>query len=46
MNHCVYNAIGGQAYDSVYMGPMGAVLTPIYLEIAPDLPNASTFCGL
>ena len=48
MNHCpVYQNIGGHAYGWVYPGPMGAVLTPVYvgLENALDLPNASTFCG-
>lgn len=48
MNHCpVYGEIGGQAYGSVYPGPMGAVLTPalVGLERAHRLPNASTFCG-
>lgn len=48
LNHCpVYGAIGGHAYDSVYSGPMGAVLTPQLqgIERARDLPNASTFCG-
>ena len=48
MNHCpVYQSIGGHAYGWVYPGPMGAVLTPMYvgLENALDLPNASTFCN-
>jgi L-lactate dehydrogenase complex protein LldF len=48
MNHCpVYLAAGGHAYGSVYVGPMGAVLTPQLagLERAYPLPNASTFCG-
>lgn len=48
MNHCpVYQNVGGHAYGWVYPGPMGAVLTPLYvgLEHAVDLPNASTFCG-
>lgn len=48
MNHCpVYQAVGGQAYGWVYPGPMGSVLTPLLqgLEQAPDLPQASTFCG-
>ena len=48
MNHCpVYNAIGGHAYGWVYPGPIGAVLTPSLIGVAPsaDLPNASTFCG-
>ncbi len=48
MNHCpVYGQVGGQAYGSVYPGPMGAVLTPSLagIEVAGHLPNASTFCG-
>lgn len=48
LNHCpVYSAVGGQAYGSVYPGPMGAVLTPSLFGIhgSRDLPNASTFCG-
>ncbi|XDZ65608.1 LutB/LldF family L-lactate oxidation iron-sulfur protein [Alphaproteobacteria bacterium LSUCC0684] len=48
LNHCpVYAAIGGHAYGWVYSGPMGKVLTPSLtgLDQAPDLPNASSFCG-
>ena len=48
MNHCpVYQNIGGHAYGWVYPGPMGSVLTPMYvgIENAGDLPNAATFCG-
>jgi L-lactate dehydrogenase complex protein LldF len=48
MNHCpVYQSIGGHAYDSVYAGPMGAVMTPALagIENSVDLPNASSFCG-
>ena len=48
MNHCpVYQAVGGHAYGWVYPGPMGSILTPLYvgIENALDLPNASTFCG-
>ena len=48
MNHCpVYHTIGGHAYGSVYMGPIGQVLTPLLagLENAPDLPHAATMCG-
>jgi L-lactate dehydrogenase complex protein LldF len=48
MNHCpVYAAVGGHAYNSVYPGPMGAVLTPWFGGIgnAAHLPNASTLCG-
>jgi L-lactate dehydrogenase complex protein LldF len=48
MNHCpVYQSVGGHTYGSVYVGPMGAVLTPALRGIAESrhLPNASTFCG-
>ena len=48
MNHCpVYLTTGGHAYGWVYVGPMGAVLTPqfIGIEQGHPLPNASTFCG-
>jgi L-lactate dehydrogenase complex protein LldF len=48
MNHCpVYQAVGGHAYGSVYPGPIGAVVTPALIGLAPSrhLPNASTFCG-
>jgi L-lactate dehydrogenase complex protein LldF len=47
MNHCpVYQNVGGHAYGWVYPGPMGAILTPVYvgLENALDLPNAATLC--
>ncbi|MDD3354221.1 LutB/LldF family L-lactate oxidation iron-sulfur protein [Zoogloea sp.] len=48
MNHCpVYGAIGGHAYGWVYPGPMGAVLTPLFvgLDATRDLPNACTLNG-
>jgi L-lactate dehydrogenase complex protein LldF len=48
MNHCpVYQSVGGHAYGWVYPGPMGSILTPVYvgLENALDLPNASTLCN-
>ncbi|MCH9757653.1 MAG: lactate utilization protein [Proteobacteria bacterium] len=55
MNHCpVYHNIGGHAYGSVYMGPMGQVLTPAMFagventSAAKDtleLPYAATLCG-
>jgi L-lactate dehydrogenase complex protein LldF len=48
MNHCpVYQSIGGHAYGWVYPGPMGSILTPLYvgIENAVDLPNAATLCG-
>jgi L-lactate dehydrogenase complex protein LldF len=48
MNHCpVYRSVGGHAYGAVYVGPMGAVLTPAFvgIERGLHLPNASSFCG-
>lgn len=48
LNHCpIYNSVGGHAYGSVYMGPMGSVLTPLLssLEESNALPNACTSCG-
>lgn len=48
MNHCpVYGAVGGHAYGWVYPGPMGSVLTPLFvgLDKTRDLPNACTLNG-
>ena len=48
MNHCpVYQNIGGHSYGWVYPGPIGSILTPMYvgLENAHDLPSASTLCN-
>src|SRR5581483_522383 len=48
LNVCpVYRRIGGHAYDAVYSGPMGAVLTPLLSggTEARDLPDASSLCG-
>jgi L-lactate dehydrogenase complex protein LldF len=48
MNHCpVYQTVGGHAYGWVYPGPMGSVLTPLYMgmENALDLPHAATLCN-
>ncbi len=48
MNHCpVYQNVGGHAYNAVYPGPMGSVLTPLLRGEAGDysLPNASSACG-
>ncbi|NCU18860.1 LutB/LldF family L-lactate oxidation iron-sulfur protein [Pallidibacillus pasinlerensis] len=48
MNVCpVYRHIGGHAYNSVYPGPIGAVLTPLLdgYEDHKELPYASTLCG-
>ena len=48
LNVCpVYERVGGQAYESVYPGPIGAILTPLLngLDAAPSLPWASSLCG-
>lgn len=47
-NACpVYRSTGGGAYGWVYGGPIGAVLTPLYVgfENAEPLPYASSLCG-
>jgi len=48
MNHCpVYQNVGGHAYGWVYPGPIGIILTPMYVGLtnALDLPYASTMCN-
>ncbi|MEO6910797.1 MAG: LutB/LldF family L-lactate oxidation iron-sulfur protein [Edaphobacter sp.] len=48
LNVCpVYRQTGGQAYGSVYAGPIGAILTPQLQEMrhAQSLPFASSLCG-
>jgi L-lactate dehydrogenase complex protein LldF len=48
INHCpIYGAIGGHAYGTTYMGPIGAALNPgmTNLSDARHPMNASTFCG-
>jgi L-lactate dehydrogenase complex protein LldF len=48
LNVCpVYERTGGHAYDSMYPGPIGAILTPqlVGLDQAPTLPWASSLCG-
>jgi L-lactate dehydrogenase complex protein LldF len=48
LNVCpVYRTIGGHAYDAVYPGPMGSVLTPLLSAggEGADLPAASSLCG-
>src|SRR5438067_5360243 len=48
MNHCpVYQNVGGHSYGWVYPGPIGSILTPMYvgLDKAQDLPAASTLCN-
>ena len=49
LNVCpVYRHVGGHAYDSVYSGPIGAVLTPLLKPgdaAARELAEASSLCG-
>src|SRR5690606_4934851 len=57
LNACpVYRKIGGHAYDSVYPGPIGKLVTPLLNPPAAaagrdgdwkyqDLPQASSLCG-
>ncbi|GAC1320700.1 MAG: LutB/LldF family L-lactate oxidation iron-sulfur protein [Chloroflexota bacterium] len=48
LNVCpVYERTGGHAYNSVYPGPIGAILTPqlVGVERAGSLPYASSLCG-
>ena len=48
LNVCpVYERTGGHAYESVYPGPIGAILTPQLqgIEQAASLPYASSLCG-
>jgi len=48
LNICpVYERTGGHAYNSVYPGPIGAILTPMLIgeENASSLPYASSLCG-
>ncbi len=50
LNVCpVYRSIGGHAYDSIYPGPMGAILSNLLGESPMrhcELPHLSTLCGL
>ena len=49
LNVCpVYARVGGHAYESVYPGPIGAILTPQLVGVdgpAGSLPYASSLCG-
>ena len=48
LNVCpVYSRTGGHAYESVYPGPIGAILTPQLhgMEEGRSLPYASSLCG-
>ncbi|MBT3350185.1 MAG: iron-sulfur cluster-binding protein [Nitrospinaceae bacterium] len=47
-NACpVFQTVGGHAYDSVYGGPIGAILSPMLrgLEASGELSAASSLCG-
>ncbi len=48
LNVCpIYRKIGGHAYGSVYPGPIGALITPLFQGLGnyKDLPQASSLCG-
>ena len=48
VNVCpVYRHIGGHSYNSIYSGPIGAVLSPLLggYDDFKELPYASTLCG-
>jgi L-lactate dehydrogenase complex protein LldF len=48
LNVCpVFRQVGGYAYDPVYSGPIGAVITPLLKgsKEAGELAHASTLCG-
>ena len=48
LNACpVYHQTGGHAYESVYAGPIGAILTPQLHDLhdGRSLPYASSLCG-
>jgi L-lactate dehydrogenase complex protein LldF len=47
LNACpVYRNVGGHAYNSVYPGPIGSVLSPLlYGASHEELPRVSSLCG-
>jgi L-lactate dehydrogenase complex protein LldF len=48
MNHCpVYTRVGGHAYEAVYPGPIGKIVTPQTEGVGRrlDLLEASSLCG-
>ncbi|MCK4342313.1 MAG: iron-sulfur cluster-binding protein [Phycisphaerae bacterium] len=47
LNACpAYRNIGGHAYNSVYPGPIGSLLSPLlYGHAYDELPRASSLCG-
>jgi L-lactate utilization protein LutB len=48
LNACpVYRNVGGHAYNSVYPGPIGSLVSPLlYGHQYDELPRASSLCGL
>jgi L-lactate dehydrogenase complex protein LldF len=48
LNACpIYRTVGGHTYGSVYPGPIGALITPLFngLEHHQHLPQATSLCG-
>ncbi|NNM87817.1 MAG: iron-sulfur cluster-binding protein [Phycisphaerae bacterium] len=48
LNACpIYRKVGGHAYGSIYPGPIGALITPLFNGLAEHkhLPHASSLCG-
>jgi L-lactate dehydrogenase complex protein LldF len=47
LNVCpIYRRVGGHAYNSVYPGPIGSIISPnLFGSAAGHLPFASTLCG-
>jgi len=48
LNACpIYRKVGGHTYGSVYPGPIGALITPLFNGLAEHkhLPQASSLCG-
>ena len=48
LNACpIYRKIGGHTYGSIYPGPIGALITPLFngLEHHEHLPQATSLCG-
>lgn len=48
LNACpIYRKVGGHTYGSVYPGPIGALITPLFngLKEHKHLPHASSLCG-
>jgi L-lactate dehydrogenase complex protein LldF len=48
LNACpIYRKVGGHTYGSIYPGPIGALITPLFngLEHHEHLPQATSLCG-